>query len=253
MRASLRLHREPTGRHAGGPHRHRFSGGAALRRQARRHAPGRVIAVGDIHGCAREFELLLEKLALTPDDRLILLGDLVNRGPDSARVLALARRHAHHALLGNHELRLLHYRRTGNPAYLKRCDHDTIRQLTDADWAYLESMSLTYHVPEFNTVLVHAGFAPGRPWQSQPAQTVTRIQVAGPNGEAFKRSERPGEPHWSEVWGGPQFVIYGHTPQPHPVVGRWTLGIDTACVQGGALTACILSDRTLVQVPALAA
>jgi serine/threonine protein phosphatase 1 len=253
MRATPRLHREPTGRQSGGSHHRRIPGGTSLSRHTRRRTTGRVIAIGDIHGCAREFELLLEKLALTPDDRLILLGDLVNRGPDSARVLALARQHAHHALLGNHELRLLHYRRTGNPAYLKRYDYDTLRQLTDADWAYLASMSLTYHVPEFNTVLVHAGFAPGRPWQSQPADTVTQIQVAGPNGEAFKRSERPGEPHWSEVWGGPQFVIYGHTPQPQPAVGRWTLGIDTACVQGGALTACILSDRTLVQVPALAA
>ena len=52
---------------------------------------GRVIAVGDIHGCAWEFEVLLEKLKLEKHDRVILLGDLVNRGPESARVIALAR------------------------------------------------------------------------------------------------------------------------------------------------------------------
>ena len=52
---------------------------------------GRLIAIGDIHGCPREFEELLDKLELTKHDRVILLGDLVNRGPDSARVIALAR------------------------------------------------------------------------------------------------------------------------------------------------------------------
>jgi predicted phosphodiesterase len=44
---------------------------------------GRLIAIGDIHGCHQEFGDLLDRLALTREDRLILLGDLVNRGPDS--------------------------------------------------------------------------------------------------------------------------------------------------------------------------
>ena len=219
-------------------------------RSALQTMKGRIIAVGDIHGCASEFELLLEKLALTKHDRLILLGDLVNRGPDSARVLALARETAHRSLLGNHELRLLNYRRTGDPTHLKKSDHDTLRQLNDKDWAYLQSMPLTFHVPELKTVLVHAGFVPGRPWHSQPARVVTRIQVVGPDGEPHKRSEFPGVPHWSELWNGPPFVIYGHTPQRDPAVARWSLGIDTSCVQGGALTACVLPGRTLVQVSA---
>ncbi len=214
---------------------------------------GRIIAVGDIHGCAAEFEALLEKLALTRHDRLILLGDLVNRGPESARVLALARQHAHRALLGNHELRLLNYRKTGDPSHLKRADFETLKQLNDKDWAYLASMALTHHVPELGTVLVHAGFLPGRPWRYQSARIVTRIQVVGPDGEPHKRSEFPDAPHWSELWSGPPFVIYGHTPRREPAVARWSLGIDTACVQGGALTACVLPGRELVQVPARAA
>ncbi|MGH7945104.1 MAG: metallophosphoesterase [Opitutaceae bacterium] len=211
---------------------------------------GRIIAVGDIHGCASEFEALLNKLALTKHDRLILLGDLVNRGPDSSAVIALARQNAHRALLGNHELRLVKYRRTGDPSHLKKSDYDTLRQLNDKDWGYLASMPLTFHLPELNTVLVHAGFLPGRSWRGQPARVVTRIQVVGPDGEPRKRSECPDEPHWSEIWTGPQFVIYGHTPRRDPAVAKWSLGIDTSCVQGGALTACILPERTLVQVPA---
>jgi hypothetical protein len=213
-------------------------------------ASGRVIAVGDVHGCARELAELIERLALTRRDRLILLGDLVNRGPDSAGVIALARRHAHRSLLGNHELRLLNYRRTGDPTHLKRADYATLEELSAKDWAYLEAMPLTYPVPECKTVLVHGGFLPGRPWRGQPARVVTRIQVVGPDGEPHKRADFPDRPHWSEAWKGPPFVVYGHTPRREVAATRWTLGIDTACVLGGALTACVLPGRELVQVPA---
>jgi diadenosine tetraphosphatase ApaH/serine/threonine PP2A family protein phosphatase len=197
---------------------------------------GRVIAVGDIHGCAWEFEQLVERLALTRHDRLILLGDLINRGPESARVISLARTHAHRSLLGNHELRLLNYRRTGDPTHLKKSDYETLRQLSAEDWAYLEAMPSTYHVEEADTVLVHGGFLPGRTWRRQPVRVVTRIQVVGPDGEPRKRSEFPDAPHWSELWQGPPFVIYGHTPRSDPERSRWTLGIDTSCVLGGALS-----------------
>lgn len=211
---------------------------------------GRVIAVGDIHGCAREFAELLEKVRPQPGDRIVLLGDLVNRGPDSHGVLALARQHAQGALLGNHELRLLNYRQTGDPTHLKKSDYDTLRQLTSKDWAYLAGLRLTWHLPELATVLVHGGFLPGRPWRGQPARVVTRIQVVGPDGEPHKRSHFPDAPHWSERWAGPPFVVYGHTPREDVARGKWTLGIDTGCVQGGYLTACILPGREIVQVRA---
>lgn len=211
---------------------------------------GRVIAIGDIHGCADEFEDLLNKLALTRHDQVVLLGDLVNRGPDSGRVIALAREHAHRALLGNHELRLLNYRRTGDPTHLKKPDYETLKQLSAKDWAYLATMPLMHSLPDLRVVLVHAGFLPGQPWRAQPARVVTRIQVVGPDGEPYKRSAYPGRPHWSELWSGPPFVVYGHTPRREPAHNRWSLGIDTGCVQGGALTACILPTRELVQVPA---
>jgi len=83
---------------------------------------GRLIAVGDIHGCHLEFADLLEQLQLSGGDRLVLLGDLVNRGPSSLKVLDLARGARARALVGNHELRLLKYRRTGDRKVLK--DHD---------------------------------------------------------------------------------------------------------------------------------
>ncbi|MDB6126456.1 MAG: metallophosphoesterase [Verrucomicrobia bacterium] len=211
---------------------------------------GRLIAIGDIHGCDREFEDLLEKLAPEKRDRIVLLGDLVNRGPDSARVVALARKHASVSLLGNHELRLLNYRKTGDPTHLKRTDYDTLKQLNDKDWAYLNAMPLTFHDPRHRTVLVHGGFLPGIPWRGQPARVVTRIQVIDQNGNPRKRSEEPDAPHWSELWTGPPFVVYGHTPRPEVSRLKWSLGIDTGCVLGGYLTACVLPERKIIQVRA---
>jgi serine/threonine protein phosphatase 1 len=211
---------------------------------------GRLIAIGDIHGCHKEFADLLDKLDLRKDDRLILLGDLISRGPDSGKVVELAREHATVSLLGNHELRHLNYRRTDDPSHLKKYDHATIEQLRGRDWDYLESMKLTYEDEELGVVFVHGGFLPDRPWQKQPARVVTRIQVVGKDGEPHKRTEMPDAPHWSTLWVGPPFVVYGHTPREEVARTKWTLGIDTACVMGGSLTAYILPERKILQVKA---
>jgi diadenosine tetraphosphatase ApaH/serine/threonine PP2A family protein phosphatase len=211
---------------------------------------GRLIAVGDIHGCADEFEELLDRVDLRPSDRLVLLGDLVNRGPDSLRVVQLARKHATVALLGNHELRLLNFRKTDDPTHLKRSDHATIEQLDSKGWDYLERMPLTYEDEDLGVVLVHGGFLPDQPWRKQVARVVTRIQVVDQDGEPRKRSEAPGAPHWSEIWRGPPFVIYGHTPRDEVARTKWTIGIDTGCVLGGALTAFVLPEGRLVRVKA---
>ena len=211
---------------------------------------GRLIAIGDVHGCHREFEDLLNKLDLKKNDRVVLLGDLVNRGPDSAKVIALARERAHSSLLGNHELRLLNYRKTGDPTHLKKNDYDTLKQLNSRDWSYMNGMPLTYHDRERDIVLVHGGFLPAQPWYRQPARVVTRIQVIDKEGNPRKRSDAPNAPHWSELWSGPPFVVYGHTSRPDISRLKWSLGIDTSCAMGGSLTACILPEKQIVQVKA---
>lgn len=211
---------------------------------------GRIIAIGDIHGCHQEFAELLDRVALTPDDRLILLGDLVNRGPDSNRVIDLALRHRAISLLGNHEARLLAYRRTRDRQPLKDDDEATFDRLEPHHWDYLEKMPLTHEEPELNTVFVHGGFLPDQPWQKQPAAVVTRIQVIDQEGRARKRADCPEGILWADRWPGPPFVVYGHTPRPDIYRLKWSVGIDTACVMGGHLTAYILPERRFVQVKA---
>jgi serine/threonine protein phosphatase 1 len=211
---------------------------------------GRLIAIGDIHGCHLEFAELLAQLALTKDDRLVLLGDLVNRGPDSSKVIDLARAYRATCLLGNHELRLLKYRKTHDESYLKEQDYDTFARLQPADWEFLAKMPLTFEEPELNVVFVHGGFLPGTPWRAQPAETVTRIQVVLRNGRPGKRTDDADAPLWADLWSGPPFVVYGHTPRPDIYKLKWSVGIDTACVMGGHLTAYVLPEKRFVQVKA---
>jgi len=211
---------------------------------------GRLIAIGDIHGCHLEFSDLLQQLELSRDDRVVLLGDLVNRGPDSCKVIDLAREHQATSLLGNHELRLLKYRRTGEKKYVKETDLETYEKLRPADWEYLEQMLLTYEEPELNTVFVHGGFLPSEPWRKQTAEIITRIQVIDRDGHAAKRADAPDAPAWADLWTGPPFVVYGHTPRPEIYKLKWSVGIDTACVLGGSLTAYVLPEKRFVQVKA---
>jgi serine/threonine protein phosphatase 1 len=213
---------------------------------------GRLIAIGDIHGCHQEFAELLERLELTKDDRLILVGDLVNRGPDSCKVIDLARQHRAISLVGNHELRLLNYRKekTAVADISRDTDADTFQKLRAEDWAYLEAMLLTYYDEELNTVFVHGGFLPNEPWQRQPASVITRIQSINKEGRPCKRADAPNAPAWADLWNGPPFVVYGHTPRPEVYRLKWSVGIDTACCMGGALTAYILPEKRFVQVKA---
>jgi predicted phosphodiesterase len=211
---------------------------------------GRLIAIGDIHGCHNEFSDLLGLLELRDGDQVILLGDLVNRGPSSPKVIDLARKAGCLALIGNHELRLLKYRKTGDKKYLKEHDLDTLEALRPEDWEYLEAMLPTYEEPSLNTVFVHGGFLPGEPWRRQPLEVITRIQVIDRSGRPQKRADAPDAPSWADLWGGPPLVVYGHTPRPEVYKLKWSIGIDTACVNGGSLTAYILPERRLVQVKA---
>ena len=72
---------------------------------------GRLIAVGDIHGCSKALSALIEAIQPTPLDTLVFLGDYIDRGPDSRgvieQVIALGEHCTVVPLLGNHEEMML--------------------------------------------------------------------------------------------------------------------------------------------------
>ncbi len=211
---------------------------------------GRILAIGDIHGCAGEFADLLKRLEPTSDDTVILLGDLINRGPDSRRVIEMARELKAICLFGNHELRLLNYHRSGAPTPFNGTDAATFNVLKKSDWDFLETLQATHYVEEHETVFVHGGFLPGIPWAAQGLEVVTYIQVIDRIGQPARRADCPEGEFWADLWTGPPYVVYGHTPRPNIYNQRWSAGIDTACVMGGHLTAFILPEQRFVQVRA---
>ncbi|MGC9451086.1 MAG: metallophosphoesterase [Oceanipulchritudo sp.] len=211
---------------------------------------GRTLFIGDVHGCAQELETLIAAFAPGPADRLVAVGDLVNRGPDSRGVLGLIREHAIHCLLGNHEQRLLRAWESGNRDLLKAKDRTTFSKLDDADFERIRPWPHVIEIPSLKVVAVHGGFAPGVPWREQDPLVVTHIQVLDRLGRPARRSDAPNGRPWAETWKGPEHVIYGHTPRPHPLLHPKATGLDTGCVYGYTLTALSLPDGEFFRVHA---
>jgi bis(5'-nucleosyl)-tetraphosphatase (symmetrical) len=121
-------------------------------------------AVGDLQGCLQPLKCLLQEVAFDPSkDRLWLVGDLVNRGPQSLETLRFlyAMRDSLVCVLGNHDLHLLAV--AHNIERLKK--NDTLQEILDApDRAellnWLRQQKMLHYDPEYNCVLVHAGIPP---------------------------------------------------------------------------------------------
>ncbi|MDE2510731.1 MAG: metallophosphoesterase [Elusimicrobia bacterium] len=206
-----------------------------------RSAVPRTIVIGDVHGCLQELKDLLRAVAAKPEDRLISVGDLICKGPDSLGTIEWAMSAPNlDCVLGNHELRFLNCWRRGVAPDVKPYDRETHEQFgsryEDA-MRFVSRWPLTASGPGF--LVVHAGFDPreGLEWQSNVQLTTLR---------KLKDVDRP----WYELYKDPSLVVFGHWAKPEPVVRRNAIGLDTGCVYGGALTALILPERRLVSVPA---
>lgn len=123
--------------------------------------------IGDVQGCDDALGRLLDTCGFSPSrDSLVVLGDLVNRGPDSAAVLRrlMALGGAARSLLGNHDLHLLAVAHGEQP--LRR--HDTLAPVLDApdrpallDWLRQQHLALLDTVAGQPLLMVHAGVLPG--------------------------------------------------------------------------------------------
>lgn len=214
----------------------------------------RTFAISDIHGCYDELIALHAKLPLNPlTDRMVFLGDYIDRGKDSQKVIEQLiewKKAFPHwvVLLGNHEDMLLDALSAGHPTYgdyyqwFSQGGAETKKSysqnLTDLERAtvkmedlmpeehlnFLASLPRFYEDEEY--FYVHAGFKPNAaPWRTTPYDMVW-IR------DEFIRSEYD--------WG--KKVIFGHTPgkKLEPIVLPNKIGIDTAvCYSANNKLTCV--------------
>jgi len=223
----------------------------------------RNIIIGDIHGCIEEFENLLDKLNYNPvNDRVILLGDLVDRGPDSVAVIQKARQLQLECVMGNHEHKFLKWHRS----YGTRMDvYDKKTYYTDfcqEDIDYISKMPSYIKID--NTVIAHAGLKPGIPIEQQTKDDLLYLRYTDKDKRfiSLKKIHKLGKEaaeayFWTEFWKGPESIIYGHNVSSYetPLIeevspGVFCYGLDTGCCFGGHLTALILETKEIVQVKA---
>lgn len=152
-----------------------------------------VYAIGDIQGCGEELEALLERAGFDPAmDRLWLVGDLVNRGPASVRVLRTLRGLGDRvrAVLGNHDIHLLALAEGGITPARKDTGIDVL-EAGDAgellDW--LRTRPLFHRDGDLGWAMVHAGLHPD--WDLEEAAARARAVescLQGPDGPALAAS-----------------------------------------------------------------
>ena len=217
--------------------------------------PARTIAIGDIHGCLRPFESLLQAIQPQSEDTIVTLGDYVNRGPDSRGVLeqliALKGQCALVPILGNHDQMLLDSR-AGRPQafsiWIRMGGGPTLRSYGAPPGApsrgdlmripaeHISFLELCRPYYETEThVFVHAKYQADLAMDRQP-DWLLRWETL--------RDGIP-EPHVSG-----KTVIAGHTSQKSAEI--LDLGhlvcIDTHCYGGGWLTAFDVYTRQIWQV-----
>jgi len=191
-----------------------------------------ILFVGDVQGCVAELRDLLRVAGFDHRrHRLALCGDLVNRGPDSAGVLRLARDLEALTVLGNHEVALLEGRRSATL--------DAVRAQLGAEldeWlAWIQSRPLFIRGAGY--ILVHAGIAPGKRPEQCTRKELTELRTVD------------GQP-WFDFWRGPETVIFGHWAQRGKVDLYLCKGLDTGCVYGGHLTGLWWPRLEWLSVPA---
>ena len=147
-----------------------------------------IYAIGDVQGCDRELQQLLEKIAFQPQtDELWFVGDLVNRGPDSLAVLRRVKAMGDAAVvvLGNHDLHLLAV--AAGVGKLHPSDTlDDILRAPDRDELldWLRQRPLLHHAQGYT--MVHAGLLPS--WTIPQAAQLAReveVQLRGANVAGF--------------------------------------------------------------------
>lgn len=220
-----------------------------------------VVCVSDIHGCIDEFIELLNKIQYNPSHiRLVLLGDLVDRGPDAKAVIAKARELNLECVKGNHEDRVVRFLKheknkilTGKPNPMKAfSSHDTKEalRLDPEDVDYIANLPYSINLDN-NCYAVHGGIEPGKKFDRQAPAQLMRVRYVNSNGIGVPLNPDKSIPKntvlWDEMYEYEKHIIYGHfvhsLDSPRVIrnsKGALCIGTDTGCVFGGKLTAVFL-------------
>lgn len=197
----------------------------------------RTLAIGDIHGCLVALGCLMDAAKITAQDRVVFLGDYVDRGPNSRAVidqlLPWVERGSAIALRGNHEVMMMSarddseifrgWRACGGEQTLDSYDAeraaDWRRAIPERHWDFLETTR-----PWFETkthIFVHGAVMPHRDLRDQPDETLYWERF---DPRLFHRSGK--------------FVVCGHTSQASgwPALAKGAVCIDTGVYFGEWLT-----------------
>lgn len=207
----------------------------------------KTLIIGDVHGCYNELQDLLARSGISDNDAIIALGDIVDRGPDTLRVLDFFRNRPNaRSLMGNHERK--HVRGARGQVKLALSQVITRAQLRE-NYAealrFMETLPTWIELPE--VILVHGYLEPGIPLENQQATVLCGTM----SGDRYlqKTYDRP----WYELYQGDKPVITGHLDYLENgqafVYQDRVFGLDTSCVHGKVLTGLVIPDFTLVSVP----
>lgn len=205
------------------------------------------LIIGDIHGCYDELRDLLDKAALSSDDQIIAVGDLVNRGPNSAAVLDFFRRQPNtRSIRGNHEYGHIraHQKQSPKPKLSTLLTRWQLGADYDNAVAYMESLPVHLDLPD--ALLVHAYMEPRIPLDEQEDRML--MGTSGATSDLQKTYSKP----WYTYYNGGKPLIVGHkdmSGRQEPFVYKDRVyGIDTGCVYGGQLTGLLLPEFRFITV-----
>ena len=208
----------------------------------------RLFAIGDIHGCNVALRTLIEAIDPKPDDTIVVLGDVIDWGPDSRdcvqQLIDLSGRCQFILVRGNHEemlcaalesqSELRYWLNFGGDETLKSYPYRGGDEIIDREHVrFLKTRALDYHeTDEF--IFVHANYDPNMP---MPQQSNTTLQWEHAHPEQMR-------PHFSG-----KTVIAGHTPQTsgEPLDLGFLKLIDTDCSRGGWLSAWEMGSGEFLQ------
>jgi serine/threonine protein phosphatase 1 len=203
----------------------------------------KIFVIGDIHGCLDMLKRLIDKIEWNPaNDRLIFIGDYIDRGENSKGVIDFILRLKKDStliqcLLGNHEQMFLDYLSgVDSQTFLLNGGLSTLRSYEAIKKSKDDPLIPSSHLDFFSSLLtmieleqyyiVHAGFQPNIGIEDQNLNDMLWIR------EEFIYSD----------YDFGKVVIFGHTPFNSPLVMKNKIGIDTGAVFGNYLTCLELPE-----------